>query len=97
MENGSIKVVCGDGRQGFKEGAPYDAIHVGAAAYPVPQALIDQLAVGGILVIPVGPDGGNQSIKLFTKMQDGKISEKDLCGVRYVPLTDKDKQLNRYF
>ena len=36
MENGNIKVVCGDARQGYKEGAPYDAIHVGAAAHPVP-------------------------------------------------------------
>ena len=41
LKNGNIKVVCGDGREGFKEGAPYDVIHVGAAAPEIPQALID--------------------------------------------------------
>ena len=75
LKDGTINIICGDGRKGYSEGAPYDAIHVGAAAYPVPQDLITQLAENGMLVIPVGPDGGNQSIKVFTKQSDGKIKE----------------------
>ena len=41
LKDGNIKVVCGDGREGYAEGGPYDAIHVGAAAYPVPKALVE--------------------------------------------------------
>ena len=46
--------MCGDGRLGHPEDAPYDVIHVGAAAPTLPEALTDQLAPDGILVIPVG-------------------------------------------
>ena len=49
---------CGDGREGFAEEAPYDAIHVGATFDQVPPALIQQLKVGGMLLIPIGPEGG---------------------------------------
>ena len=67
---------------------PYDAIHVGAAAPTMPQALIDQLNTPGKLFIPVGPPG-DQYITEVVKDKDGKISTTRLYGVMYVPLCDR--------
>lgn len=50
----------GDGRQGYPRFAPYNAIHVGAASPEKPHTLISQLAAGGRLLVPVGPEGGSQ-------------------------------------
>jgi len=92
LDSGQLKMVVGDGRQGWAEEGPYHAIHVGAAAPELPQCLVDQLATGGRMVIPVGPQGGDQSLDLVEKDQDGRVSRKRLFGVIYVPLTDKQKQ-----
>ena len=68
LESGSIRIVCGDGRLGYKDCAPYDAIHVGAAiADKIPEAFIEQLKVGGILVLPCTLSDGHQYIMRFTK------------------------------
>lgn len=88
LKSGKLIIVEGDGREGCLKHAPYNAIHVGAAAAETPSALIEQLAKGGRLIVPVGPDGGQQYMMQYDKRQDGTVSETRLVGVMYVPLTD---------
>lgn len=92
LESGAIKMVTGDGREGYPSGAPYGVIHVGAAAPTMPQPLIDQLAKPGRMFIPVGPDGGAQYIYQVDKDKDGTVKQEKLFGVRYVPLTEEQAQ-----
>lgn len=80
-----IEVTCRDGTLGWIEHAPYDAIVVGAGGPEVPPALIDQLAVGGRLVIPVGSREA-QVLRLVIKTGADTVIEKDLGAVSFVPL-----------
>lgn len=81
----NIVVVAGDGTLGWAPAAPYDAIIVSAAAPRVPPSLLEQLARGGRLVIPIG-DAHEQVLQLFRKHADGAISRTLLEGCRFVPL-----------
>ena len=76
-----------DGSWGWEPNAPYAAIMVTAAPESVPPSLLQQLAVGGRMVIPVGTIGGMQELKLFTRNAEG-IEETTLEFARFVPLLD---------
>ncbi|MHB8069857.1 MAG: protein-L-isoaspartate(D-aspartate) O-methyltransferase [Desulfobaccales bacterium] len=80
-----VQVKSGDGYLGWPEEAPFDAILVTAAATRVPPALEKQLREGGRLVIPLGPEGGVQTLTRFRKVQ-GKIQEEKRVPVSFVPL-----------
>ena len=96
LDTKKVILINGDGRKGCPEYGPYDCIHVGAAAAQLPQPLIDQLANGGRLVIPVGEQGGDQYINIIDKDKNGKISITKTLGVSYVSLTSVNKQLSNY-
>jgi protein-L-isoaspartate(D-aspartate) O-methyltransferase len=81
----NAKVVTGDGSLGFPEAAPYDSIIVSAAAPRIPPALVEQLAVGGRLVVPVG-ESDQQTVQLVQRNADGSTSVRTLEGCRFVPL-----------
>jgi protein-L-isoaspartate(D-aspartate) O-methyltransferase len=86
----NIVTKCGDGSKGWKETAPFDRIIVTAAADQVPAVLLEQLAPGGIMVIPVGASVADQILLRIRKAQDGSINTQHLMNVRFVPLvTDK--------
>jgi protein-L-isoaspartate(D-aspartate) O-methyltransferase len=81
----NVEVVVGDGFGGAPGRAPFDRVLITAAAESVPQALVDQLADGGIMVLPLGSHGGAQNIVKLTKSQTGMTRE-NLIAVRFVPL-----------
>lgn len=82
----NVSVRIGDGYAGWPEEAPFDAIVVTAAPDEIPPALIEQLAEGGRLVIPVGEF--LQELRLVTKTPEG-VSTRDLMPVRFVPMTGR--------
>jgi protein-L-isoaspartate(D-aspartate) O-methyltransferase len=86
----NVIVRQGDGYRGWREKAPFDAIIVTAAPPRIPEPLLDQLAPGGRMVIPVG--GFFQELKVFTKAPDGSVSEKDIIPVRFVPMTGEAEE-----
>ncbi|HWB79610.1 MAG TPA: hypothetical protein VG755_31825, partial [Nannocystaceae bacterium] len=85
---GDIDLVQGDGWKGRPEHGPYDAIIVAAAPPTVPQALIDQLADGGTLVIPTGVDWA-QLLRVIKKNGD-KLDDQKVAPVAFVPLVHGD-------
>ena len=85
---GNVELHVGDGTLGWPAPAPYDRILVAAAGPDVPAALLDQLAVGGRLVIPVGSEGG-QRLLLLARTERG-VERHDLGPVRFVPLVGAD-------
>ncbi len=82
----SVRTRTGDGYAGWPEAAPFDAIMVTAGAPEVPPALVEQLAPGGRLVIPVGAQRTGQALLLITKDAQGRVSRRSVLAVRFVPL-----------
>jgi len=82
----NVTARAGDGHRGWPEHAPFDAIIVTAAPDEIPQPLVDQLAEGGRMIIPVGPVGGVQELKLLRKEGDEIVTE-SVLPVRFVPMT----------
>lgn len=82
----NVHVKTGDGSLGWPEHAPYDGILVTAAAMEIPGALIDQLAPGGRMAIPVGISRFEQALTLVAKDEDENVSEMRGLPVAFVPL-----------
>lgn len=81
----NITTMLGDGSLGWPQEAPFDAIIVTAATPKIPQALSDQLAIGGRMVIPIEVDPSKQELMLVKKTADG-ITRRTLYGVRFVQM-----------
>jgi protein-L-isoaspartate(D-aspartate) O-methyltransferase len=89
MGYANVRIIVGDGSQGFAEAAPYDAIIVSAAASEVPSALLAQLAEGGRMIIPVGPTDSQQLQLIRMVNGQAQITLRELC--RFVPLVSEDR------
>lgn len=86
----NVTVRIGDGYEGWPEKAPFDAILVTAAPPAIPSPLLEQLKIGGRLVMPVG--GFNQQLVRITKTAQGETQHETLLPVRFVPMTGKAQE-----
>ena len=86
-----ISVRAGDGYKGWPEAAPFDAIMVTAGATHVPAPLVEQLKPGGRMLIPMGPYE-DQRLTLVTKDAAGKVTERSLSPVRFIPLDERARE-----
>ncbi|EEA19743.1 hypothetical protein TMatcc_009887 [Talaromyces marneffei ATCC 18224] len=102
LSSGKVQFLCEDGRKGWPQGGPYDAIHVGAAAVELHATLVDQLQAPGRMFIPVESEsregglrqvgmGTGQYIWVVDKKADGTVVKEKVFAVSYVPLTDAPK------
>jgi len=85
----NVDVHLGDGWRGLPEHAPYDRIVVTAAPDHLPEALVEQLADGGLLVVPVGPQTRDQRLERHWK-KDRRLVREDLGAVRFVPMVHSE-------
>jgi len=89
----NVHTRIGDGYQGWPDAAPFDGIVVTAAPPQVPKPLLDQLAVGGNLVVPVGDSW--QDLVVLTKQKDGSFHKRKFLPVRFVPMTGEVQRNGR--
>ena len=92
MQYQNVIVKYGDGYKGWVEYAPFDAIILTAAPSQVPQTLIDQLEIGGRMVLPVGKH--YQKLKVIKKIADDEIVEKNVISVRFVPMVHSNQNFS---
>ncbi len=81
----NVEIVLGDGLVGMPERAPFDRIIVTAAAETIPEALVEQLGVDGVMILPLGPHSGPQELVKLTMTKQGPVRT-NLIPVRFVPL-----------
>ena len=81
-----IKMFLGDGNKGLPTYGPFDRIIITAAAPEIPQALIDQLKVGGMMVIPLSENENCQTMLRLTKQEDGSMQREEYGDFRFVPM-----------
>ncbi|KAJ3223726.1 hypothetical protein HK099_000746 [Clydaea vesicula] len=93
LNGNNVKLVVGDGRKGWKQEGPYDAIHVGAGASMLHNDLIEQLNSPGVLILPVILEDKSQVLKKIEKNSQQQITETVLRNVKFIPLTSKEEQL----
>jgi len=86
-----VQVRIGDGYKGWPEASPFDRIIVTCAPEEIPQPLLDQLAPGGRVVIPVGGQREIQYMVEVSKDKRGRIKQKEHYPVRFVPMTGKSQ------
>ena len=86
----NVHVTCGDGSLGLPEHAPYDAIAVAAGGPKAPPSLLSQLALGGRLVMPIGPDEASQMLVRITRESETEYRREPLAAVRFVPLIGEE-------
>lgn len=91
----SIKTKIGDGYEGWEEYAPFDGIIVTCAPEDIPQALVNQLNPGGVIVIPVGEKNNTQTLIVVRKAINGSIFTEKQFPVRFVPMTGKSEEENK--
>ncbi len=82
----NVEIVEGDGSAGLADQAPFDAILAAASGSRVPAVLVDQLASGGRLVMPIGEPGRVQELVKVSRGHDGSLCQEGLGQVRFVPL-----------
>jgi protein-L-isoaspartate(D-aspartate) O-methyltransferase len=91
LEVGNVKVRHGDGYRGWQEEAPFDAILITAAAPKIPKPLVDQLRVGGKLVMPLGGKSLGQQLIVLTKTEKG-LEKEFITSVIFVPMTGEVRE-----
>lgn len=84
----SVEVITGDGTRGWPAAAPYDAVLAAATGPRVPPAWLEQLRVGGRLVMPLGRSDGPQHLVVRTKTGNDRVVEQNLGAVAFVPLVE---------
>ena len=83
----NVTSICGDGALGWHEQAPFERILVAAAAPDVPPVLFEQLAINGVMIVPIGLDDDDQQLTKVTRTADGAVTE-ELGPTRFVPFVD---------
>lgn len=80
-----VSIRVGDGHEGWSEHAPYDAAYLTCAPTQMPQAVVEQVRPGGVVVGPIGTEGGQRLVRL-RRRPDGEVTREDHGGVRFVPM-----------